>query len=346
MKKDVYDAIHDALKEGARQKKACEIVGITPRTFQNWIKRGFEDKRKGSCKRVLRKLDIEEREEILEVCNSERFRDMNPHQIVPILAQEGKYLASESTIYRVLREADMIHHRDNTKPARNVSKPPQVVATGPGQVFTWDITWLHSKVRGLFFYAYVLQDIYDRSIVSWEIHDRESDEISQEMFRRLSQEKNLKGAHLHSDNGHPMKGVNLLGLLLKLGVSTSFSRPRVSDDNPFIESFFKTLKYSTKYPGRFEDLSAAREWFASFIHWYNNYHLHSALGYVTPLQRRRCEDVPLFHIRNRTMEQARSRNPERWGSRPARQWISEDSVVLNPDKHRDSSKVQAERKSA
>ena len=346
MKKDVSIAIHEAIRNGARQRKACELVGITPRTFQNWQKGGFSDKRKGAKKQVYRKLTAVQEKRIIDLCNSKRFRDMNPHQIVPILAQEEKYLASESTIYRILRSQDMIHHRENTKVSRNIRKPPQVVATGPDQVFSWDITWLHTTVRGLFFYAYVIQDLYDRSIVSWEIHERESDEISQEMFSRLSQKRNLNGTHLHSDNGHPMKGQTLLGFLKELKVSTSFSRPRVSDDNPFIESFFKTLKYSTKYPGRFEDITAAREWFASFVHWYNHFHLHSSLGYVTPIQRRKGDDTHLFDLRNKTMKKARKRYPERWGSRSARKWLSEDTVILNPEKQCNSARAQAEKKSA
>jgi putative transposase len=281
-KETVIEAIDTAVRAGARQTRACEIVGITPRTLQNWHRGGTEDKRKGAQKNVVRKLSDEEREQILSLCTSERFKDMTPHEIVAILAQESSYLASESTMYRVLRARNMVHHRGNTRPKRTVSKPPQVVATGPNQVFSWDITWLHTSVRGIFLFAYVIIDIFDRTIVGWEVHDREDEQLARDLFARLSKRLNLKGAHVHSDNGNPMKGLSLLGLLYTLGVSNSYSRPRVSNDNPFIETFFKTLKYSTKYPGRFEDIHQARDWFAAFVHWYNMQHLHSALGYVTP----------------------------------------------------------------
>jgi len=334
LKAETISAVNEACENGARQTKACEMIGITDRTLQNWRRKGVSDKRKGAVKKVCRKLAEEEREAIIKICNNERFRDMNPHEIVAILAQEGIYMASESTMYRILRSVNMIHHRNNNKPKRKSSKPPEKVATGPNQVFTWDITWLHTTVRGIFLFAYVLIDIYDRSIVAWEIHDREDEELSRDMFKRVSKRHNLKGVHLHSDNGNPMKGVSLLGLLYSLGVSNSFSRPRVSNDNPFIEAFFKTLKYDRKYPGKFENLDTARNWFAGFIHWYNHEHLHSALGYVSPAHRRRGKDIILFQRRNETIEAARQKNPERWGKRNIRRWVSEATVILNPDKEK------------
>jgi putative transposase len=197
-KETVIEAIDTAVRAGARQTRACEIVGITPRTLQNWHRGGTEDKRKGAQKNVVRKLSDEEREQILSLCTSERFKDMTPHEIVAILAQESSYLASESTMYRVLRARNMVHHRGNTRPKRTVSKPPQVVATGPNQVFSWDITWLHTSVRGIFLFAYVIIDIFDRTIVGWEVHDREDEQLARDLFARLSKRLNLKGAHVLS----------------------------------------------------------------------------------------------------------------------------------------------------
>lgn len=331
-KKQLIESIDEAVTSGARQSKACQLVGITARTLQNWHKDGVVDKRKGSEKHVVRKLSQKERQKIIEICTSERFKDMNPYEIVAILAQESNYIASESTMYRVLRAHNMIHQRSNDKPRQKSRKPPQVVATGPNQVFTWDITWLHTVVQGIFLYAYVIIDIFDRSIVGWEIHDREDEQLARDLFHRLSKRLDISGAHLHSDNGNPMKGLSLMALLYTLGVSNSFSRPRVSDDNPFIESFFKTLKYSLKYPGRFQNIAEAREWMAEFIDWYNTEHLHSSIGYVTPQQRRSGEDIKIFKTRNKTMDAARKQFPERWGNRPVRTWISKDTVILNPDK--------------
>lgn len=245
-------------------------------------------------------------------------------------------MAWEATFYRVLRDANQVHHRSEMKPKNRSSKPSEQVATGPNQVWCWDITWLPLQVRGIFVFAYIIIDVYDRSIVGWSIHDREDAQLARELFEHLQTRMNLRDVHVHSDNGGPMKGLSLLALLYVLGVSTSYSRPRVSNDNPFIESFFKTLKYTAGYPGRFRDLQHARTWMADFIAWYNTTHLHSALGYVTPHQRRTGVDRKLFEQRNQTMAQARTSFPERWGRRPHRRWQTAKSVALNPVQERHS----------
>jgi putative transposase len=315
--------------KGARKKKVCDFLGISIRTCQRWQKNGVEDSRKGSKKCVPRKLSDSERQEILDTVNDPAYRDYNPHQIVPVLAQKGIYLASESTIYRILKESNQLHHRSNNKPAKKKAKPPELVATAPNQVWCWDITWLPTVVRGIFLFAYMIIDIFDKSIVGWEIHDREDSELAKQMFRRISGKMNLRGISLHSDNGNPMKGFALLSMLYYLGVMPSFSRPRVSNDNPYIESFFKTVKYTPGYPGQFRDIEHAREWMSNFVDWYNTKHLHSSLGYVTPDVYRKGIHHEIFRKRNATMEKAREKNPERWGSRDTRIWQSNNQVILN-----------------
>jgi putative transposase len=326
----------EAVRAGARKEKACELLGITVRTLQQWQKYGTSDRRRGAAKSVPRKLSCEERQEVLDLCATERFRDLTPHEIVPTLAQEGRYVASEATFYRVLRAANQVHHRSEMKPKKESPKPSEQIATGPNQVWCWDITWLPLRVRGMFVFAYVIIDVYDRSIIGWAIHDREDAQLARELFEHLQTRMNLRGVHLHSDNGGPMKGLSLLALLYVLGVSTSYSRPRVSNDNPFIESFFKTLKYTAGYPGRFRDLQHARTWMADFIAWYNSAHRHSALGYVTPHQRRTGVDRELFQQRNQTLTQARALYPERWGRRPHRRWEAVQAVTLNSVRERQS----------
>ncbi len=318
------------MRAGARKAKACALLGITVRTLQHWKRKGTADRRRGAAKTVPRKLSPEERQEVLEVCATERFRDLTPHEIVATLAQEGRYVASEATFYRLLREANRVHHRSESKPKKATHRPDERVATGPNQVWCWDVTWLPTQVRGIFLFAYLIIDVYDRSIVGWAVHDREDPQLAQQLFEHLQTRMNLCGVHLHSDNGGPMKGLSLLALLYVLGVSTSYSRPRVSNDNPYIESVFQTVKYTAGYPGRFRDLEHARSWMADFISWYNTVHLHSALGYVTPQQRRSGTDRKLFEQRTCTLAQARACNPERWGSRPHRQWVTSDTVTLNP----------------
>ena len=328
------ELIEEAHDHGARYSKACEVVGISIRTLQRWKCCGVKDNRKGASKRVVRKLKPESSQAIIGHCNSVRFRDLNPHEIVPLLLNEGVYLASVSTFYRVLRAENMVHHRSNTKPKNGCGKPSEHLATGSDQVYCWDITWLPRTIRGLFFYAYVVIDIFDKNIVGWSVHEEESERHSRDLFERTLQGKMVKLRALHADNGHPMKGITLMALLKDLNVEVSHSRPRVSNDNPFIESLFKTLKYRVNYPLRFRDLIHAREWMASFVNWYNTEHLHSSIGHVTPQQMRTGEAELIFEHRNAVMRQAQADNPERWGSRPAKHWESPRQVVLNPEKER------------
>ena len=310
------------------------MVGISLRTLQRWKCCGIKDNRKGAVKRVVRKLEAETRQAIIGHCNSERYQDLNPHEIVPLLLNEGVYLASVSTFYRVLKAENLVHHRNNTRPKNGCGKPPERLATGSDQVYCWDITWLPRTVKGLFFYAYVVIDIFDKTIVGWSVHEEEHEQYSRDLFERTLQGRKIALRALHADNGHPMKGITLMALLTSLNVEISHNRPRVSNDNPFIESFFKTLKYRVNYPLRFRDLTHAREWMASFVNWYNTEHLHSAIGHVTPHQLRTGEARCIFEKRNHVMQQARTAYPERWGSRPAKYWASPKEVVLNPDKER------------
>ncbi len=322
--------IEEAHSNGARYFKACEVAEISLRSLQRWKRDGVKDQRKGSHKRVVRKLSPEEREAIVTLCNSPQYRDLTPHQIVPLLLNEGCYLASASSFYRILKEHNMVHHRCSTRIKRKTSKPPERQASKPNQVWCWDITWLPQVVQGLFFYAYVIIDIFDKSIVGWAIHDTESDGHSRDLFEQVSLGQKVCFEALHSDNGVPMKGITLMALLDYLNVEVSFNRPRVSNDNPFIESLFRTIKYHARYPLRFKDIETARLWMADFVDWYNTCHLHSSIGYVTPQQMRSGEAQIIFARRNATLAQAKSDNPERWGSRQTKIWRAPETVILNP----------------
>jgi len=323
------ELIEEAVVGGARLFKACEVLEISTVTFYRWKNDGGIDKRKGAGKRVVRKLTEAERQKIIEVACEERFKDATPYEIVAILLDEGTYLASVSTFYRILREAGLIHHRGNSRPGHKQSRPEELKATGPNQVWSWDITWLPTNVRGLFLFAYMIIDVWSRKIVGWEIHTRESAEIAEEMFRRLAREKDLQTVRLHSDNGHPMKGSMLLVTLHLLGVLPSFSRPRVSNDNPFIESFFKTVKFTPGYPGRFQNIEHAWEWMADFVDWYNTVHRHSGIGYITPEQRHNGQVKKIMRFRNNVMNEARINHPERFSGEPVR-WKEHPVVYLNP----------------
>lgn len=177
------------------------------------------------------------------------------------------------------------------------------------------------------------QDIYDRYIVGWAVHEEECETHSHDLFEAISRGRRIRFEYLHADNGHPMKGASLLSFLHALEVKVSFSRPRTSNDNPFIESLFRTLKYSRKYPLRFKSIVQAREWMADFVNWYNTEHMHSAIGYVTPEQVRTGKAQEVFRKRNEVMAEAREENPENWGSRKPVFWKHPEEVILNPEKN-------------
>jgi len=307
------------------------VVEISLRTLQRWKRCGMEDRRKGSHKKVIRKIAPHKVEELLETVNSAKYLDMSPYEVVPTLLDEGRYICSVRTIYRLLGQKDLIHQRNGSRKARKRTRPPQRIASGPNMVWCWDITWLASAVKGMFFYAYVVIDIFDRTIVGWNIHREENDIHSRNLFERLSRGENIVFEYLHSDNGTPMKGSTLMAFLDTLKVKLSFSRPRTSNDNPYIESFFKTLKYDSGYPIRFKDIRQAREWMANFVNWYNTEHLHSSIGYVTPEQMRDGSAIDIFKKRNKVMEKAKLDNPEYWGSRDTIYWGAPEEVVLNPE---------------
>ena len=205
----------------------------------------------------------------------------------------------------------------------------KLVATGPNQVWSWDITYLKTAVCGIFVFPYLIVDVWSRKIVGWSVEAEESEEHAVALLRSLQHRYNLPGARLHSDNGNPMKGFSMLMTLYLLSVIPSFSRPRVHDDNPYSESLFKTLKYTAGYPKYFRDLDHARQWMGAFVDWYNTRHLHSAIGYVTPQQRHDGTAQALLDTRNRTLAAAHHRHPERWSRAPAL-WSSPEVVYLNP----------------
>lgn len=330
--------INEAVSSGARQAVACKELGITLRTLQRWRSdiSPNEDQRKNAKRPApANKLSEDERQALVETANLPEFKSLPPSQIVPILADKGIYLASESTFYRVLKENNMQHHRGRAK--KSSTKPASThCATGPNQVWMWDITWLPGPVKGTFFFLYLILDLFSRKIVAWDIWTEESAENASTLVRRamISEKRILVNEPLvlHSDNGSPMKGATLLETLYQLGITPSKSRPRVSNDNPYAESIFRTCKYRPNYPAKgFVTLTEAREWVLSFTKWYNQEHRHSGLNFLTPNQRHNGESTQILEQRKKVYEEARLKHPERW-SRTTRNWTLEDNVWLNPER--------------
>lgn len=283
----------------------------------------------------INKLTDNETATIIAVCNEPRFASLPPTQIVPTLLDEGIYHASESTFYRVLKAHNQLNHRGRSLAPKVSSKPQSFTATRPCQVFCWDITYLPSPVRGQFYYLYMIEDVYSRKIVGWEVYDHESGELAAQLLQRtLIKEKCLhSGLVLHSDNGAPMKAQTMRMKAYELGVVTSYSRPRVSNDNPFAESLFKTCKYRPNWPTEgFSSLDSARQWVLRFTHWYNMEHKHSQLRFVTPHERHMGEDKVILANRKQTIESAKALNPARWGGREVRDCTPVPPTTLNPVK--------------
>lgn len=325
--------LQDAQTHGARLHEACRVVGLDPRTVQRWrAQGGGEDRRDGPRREPRNKLSLSERRRVLNVATSPEYRDLSPQQIVPVLADQGIFLASEATFYRILRASQLLAHRGRSRPASR-QRPRAHVASGPNQVWSWDITYLRTTVRGSFLLLYMIVDVWSRKIVGWAVHREESSEHAAALFSAacLAESVNPRGIVLHSDNGAPMKGSTMLATLQRLGVVPSFSRPHVSDDNPYSESLFRTLKYRPDYRSCFQDPAEATSWVAGFVSWYNDSHLHSAIRFVTPGQRHRQLDRAILTRRHAVYEAARRRRPARWtGS--TRNWNAVELVTLNPGK--------------
>lgn len=331
----VIGLVTDAIAAGARQQKACGAISLSERTLQRWQRdQSRGDGRRARVQTPRNQLSEPERESLLAVANSDEFGHLAPSQIVPRLADAGQYIASESTFYRVLKAHSQLQHRSAERPRQQRQPRPRALcATAPNQLFSWDITYLPTLVIGVYFYLYLFIDIFSRKIVGWQVYETESSALASEVMRDICERENIapNRVTLHSDNGSPMKGAAMLATLQSLGVMPSFSRPAVSNDNPYSEALFRTLKYRSDYPTRaFENLFAARQWVGTFVHWYNHEHRHSAVRFVTPDERHAGQDTALLAKRVEVYETAKARNPQRW-SGPTRNWQPVRVVLLNPD---------------
>jgi transposase InsO family protein len=336
------ELVEQAKVSGARRQASCKVLEVSLRTLERWEKEPDQgDQRRGPNRACGHGLSEQEKQAMVEACNSPNYRDLSPWQIVARLADAGEYLGSESSFYRLLKQNDLLTHRHNGKP-RVAHRPKDLVARKPTEVWSWDITYLNSAIRGAYYYLYLVEDIYSRKIVGWTIEEVESSEHGARLIERICVEQAIAQGQLtiHSDNGAPMKGATLLATLERLGVASSFSRPGVSDDNPYSESLFKTLKYRPSYPeGAFSGVDQARAWVSRFVQWYNSEHLHSAIRFVTPSSRHQGLDVTILAKRAAVYEKAKRKNPLRW-SGPTRNWSPITEVFLNPKKHQ--SKIHEE----
>jgi putative transposase len=332
--------IHTAHQAGARLALACTTAGIELRTLQRWKTQSglvAGDGRPQATRPIPRHaLDADERAQIVALANEPRFADVPPARIVPLLADEGVYLASESSFRRVLRDHGQTAHRGRAKAPTASRSPTTHLATAPRQVWCWDMTYLPATVKGQWFHLYLILDLYSRKIVGWEVHDSDHADHAAHLVRRTALAEGIAALTrkpvLHGDNGSTLKATTVLAMLHWLGVKPSYSRPRVSDDNAYAEALFRTAKYRPEFPAHgFTDLEVARAWARVFVHWYNVDHRHSGIRYVSPAQRHGGEDEAILAARHQLYRQARERHPARWSGN-TRNWSPITVVTLNPER--------------
>lgn len=332
-RQELVATVRAARTAGARLDRACTEAGISVRTWQRWVdgEEVLADVRPDARRPTpANRLSAREQQAVLKTCMEPRFADLPPTQIVPMLADEGRFLASESTFYRLLHAHGAQQHRGRQR-RRNRKPPAQHVARQPDEIWCWDVTYLPSRVRGLFFYLYAVIDLYSRKIVAWEVHAAENGDLAAELIERARWREHIVGRPLvlHADNGAAQRSFTLYAKLQELGITPSHSRPGVSDDNPFIESWFRTLKYMPAWPtGGFADLDQARNWAMRLIDWYNTRHRHREIGFVTPEQRHSGQSAAILARRREVYRAARQAHPERWRGE-IRRWHEPDHVHLN-----------------
>ena len=254
---------------------------------------------------------------MLNLLLSERFVDASPRQAYACLLQEGTYHASYRTMYRLLHEHQAVCERRRVRRHPTYSKP-ELKATAPNQVWTWDITYLKTPVRGRFYYLYVVIDIYSRYVVGWMLAERECQYLAHKLLQATCRKYNILPGQLtlHADRGGPMKSKPVEQLLLSLQVNRSHSRPRVSNDNPYSEAGFKTMKYSAHFPERFRSQGDAQTFCQDYFAWYNQEHHHTGLVLLTPKQVHFGEAAQVLAQRQVTLDAAYAAHPERFKARP------------------------------
>ena len=304
---DAYDALTTS---GTSTRHAAVLSGVPRATaLRRQTRTGPATSRK---REPVNRLTCTERATVLAVLTSDEFVDSTPMQVFATLLDRGSYLCSVSSMYRILGENTMVkeRRRQARHPARKI---PELVATGPGQVYTWDITKLAGPVKGVYYDAYVMIDIYSRYIVGVHVHARETGLLAEEMMREVFAIHGIPDV-VHADRGTSMTSKSVATLLSDLGVVRSHSRPKVSNDNPFSEAWFKTLKYAPVFPERFSCLAAARVFIDEFVTWYNHEHHHQGLGLHTPADVHYGLATAKATERAHVLATARAARPERFGT--------------------------------
>jgi len=308
---------------------ACDALGLSRATLYRGPSSGPKQGPRRR-RRSPRKLSPDERARLLDTLHAEEFADQPPAEVYATLLERGEYVGSIRTMYRVLAEEGELGERRNQRQP-HVHAKPSLTARAPNEVWTWDITKLATERKGVFLIAYVIIDLFSRYVVGWMLAMKECKHLAAQLFAETVARHRVKGALVvHADRGAAMKSDTLAQLLASLGVSRSFSRPHVSDDNPFSEAQFKTLKYQPEYPGRFASLSDGRAFLQDFFGWHNDEHHHAGLALFTPADvfHRRVHAVAAR--RQAALDQAFHAHPQRFPNGPPRVRLPDTEVHINP----------------
>lgn len=310
---------------------ACDALGLPRSTYY----RQRKEKKTGDAQRERPApplaLSAAEEQHVLDILHEERFWDKNPYQVYATLLDEGIYLCSVRTMYRILAKNDEVRER-----RRQVSRPhyekPELLATGPNQVWSWDITKLKGPTKWTYFYLYVIIDIFSRCVVGWMVAHREQATLAERLIDDTCQKQNIVSGQLtiHADRGSSMTSKKVAQLLSDLGVTKTHSRPHVSNDNPYSEAHFKTLKYCPLFPGQFGSLQDARAFCGDFVTWYNTEHKHSALGFLAPEQVHYGQDQEVLAQRAAVLHEAFLKNPQRFKGKVPQPLPVPEAAWINP----------------
>jgi transposase InsO family protein len=308
--------------------QACDALGIPRATFYRKLKPPVAPPGRPAPPLAL---SDQERQAVLDLLHSERFQDEAPRQVFAVLLDEGRYHCSVRTMYRILKK----EHGDVKERRRHVQRPayekPELLATRASEVWSWDITKLLGPAKWTYFYLYVIMDIFSRYVVGWMVAHRESAVLAKKLIEETCQKQRIVEGQLtvHADRGSPMTSKCLAHLLLDLGIVKTHSRPHVSNDNPYSEAQFKTLKYCPQFPGRFGSIQDARSFCREFFTWYNQEHRHSGIGLVTPEQLHYGLAAQVVDQRRQVLKAAFEANPARFKGKmpeppalPTAAWIN------------------------
>lgn len=327
----MIQAVHDLVPVLGHVTACCDALGIPRASYYRAVAPPAPERARGHRTPPARALTPAERQRILHYLHSERFIDRSPAEVVYALQEEGIYIGSVRTVYRVLASNDEVRERRAQRRHPNYVKP-ELLATSPNEVWTWDITKLRGPAKWTYYYLYVILDIFSRCVVGWMVAERESADLTRQLIEESCSKQNIQPGQLtmHSDRGPSMQAGLVVHLLALLGVTKTNGRPHVSNDNPFSESQFRTLKYHPTFPERFGGLDDARAFCARFFAWYNQEHHHSALAWLTPETVHYGRADEALAARHACLLAAYQAHPERFVNGPPKRAQLAKAVYINP----------------